>query len=181
MPSGVVSIASTLIVGYGVRFTSNRWAWVIVCCIPGIIGGGLLSFATQNRAAQLAGIYLVNTITAVLIIIYQWTASNVAGTTKRVASVALIAGSFSVGNIIGPQTFQARDAPQYIPAKIAVLATQSAAALVAFVLFLYYVWANKRKDAAASITGAIGVESQSEQQLWEDQTDKQKPTFRYVY
>lgn len=178
MPSGIVSIASTLIVGFGVRYTSNRWAWFVACCVPGILGGGLLSFATNNRAAQLAGIYLVNAITATLIIIYQWTASNVAGSTKRVVGVALISGSFSVGNIIGPQTFQARDKPQYIPAKITVLATQAAAAGVAFVLFLYYVWANRRRDRVVS---EAGVEGKSEQEMWENQTDKRNKSFRYVY
>lgn len=65
-----------------------------------------MSFATGTKAGQLAGIYLVNSITATLIVIYQWTGSNVGGQTKRVISVALVSGSFSVGNIIGPQTFQ---------------------------------------------------------------------------
>lgn len=140
-----------------------------------------MSFATGNKAAQLAGIYLVNTITATLIVIYQWTGSNVAGQTKRVISVALVSGSFSVGNIIGPQTFQAKDAPDYIPAKTTVLATQAAAALLSFLLFLYYVWANKRKGAppVTAESSAVGVET--EEHMWEDQTDKQNPTFRYVY
>jgi len=168
-------------VGFGVRFTSNRWAWLVGCCIPGILGGSLLSFATKSKGAQLAGIYLVNTITATLILIYQWTGSNIAGQTKRVVSVALISGSFSVGNIIGPQTFQARDAPNYIPAKITVLATQAAAALVAIILFGYYVWANKQKSVAAPSTDGIPAEGMSEQHLWEDQTDNVNKTFRYVY
>ena len=177
MPSGLVSIASTLIVGWGVRYTSNRWAWLMLCCVPGILGGGLMSFA-KGKAPQLAGIYLVNAITATLIIIYQWTASNVAGHTKRVIGIALISGSFSVGNIIGPQTFQAKDAPQYTPAKITVLATQAAGALMAFVLFLYYVWANKRKDAASI---KVEVDDRDMEHLYEDQTDKENKTFRYVY
>ena len=182
MPSGIVSIASTLIVGYGVRATSNRWAWLVACCVPGILGGGLMSFSPKhNRAAQLAGIYLVNAITATLIIIYQWTASNVAGQTKRVIAVSLISGSFSIGNIIGPQTFQAKDAPGYRPAKITVLATQAAGACIASVLFVYYVWANKRKDAKQLSGEALEVENQSEKHLWEDQTDKENKTFRYVY
>lgn len=135
-----------------------------------------MSFAPSgNRAALLAGIYLVNTITASLIIIYQWTAANIAGQTKRVVSVALIAGSFSVGNIIGPQTFQARDAPRYIPAKIIVLATQAGAAIVAFALFLYYIGVNKRKITQHD------TEVESEQNMWEDQTDKRNVSFRYVY
>ena len=179
MPSGIVSIASTLIVGFGVRYTSNRWAWIVACCIPGVLGGGLMSFAPKsNRAAQLAGIYLVNAITATLIVIYQWTASNVAGHTKRVISIALISASFSVGNIIGPQTFQARDAPQYTPAKITVVATQAAGALIASILFAYYVWANRRKDAKGP--SAVSRDD-NEQHLWQDQTDKENKTFRYVY
>lgn len=34
MPSGVVSIFFTLLVGFGIRRTSNRWAWIIACIIP---------------------------------------------------------------------------------------------------------------------------------------------------
>ena len=49
--------------------------------------------------------------------------------------MSLVSVSFGVGNGIGLQTFQARDAPRYIPAKITVLATQAAAAGVAAVLF----------------------------------------------
>ena len=139
-----------------------------------------MSFANHSKGAQLAGIYLVNAITATLIVIYQWTASNVAGQTKRVISVALISGSFSVGNIIGPQTFQAKDAPAYTPAKITVLATQAAGALIAFVLFLYYVWTNERKNAPVPSLEGVDVD-QPEEQLWEDKTDKQNVTFRYVY
>jgi MFS family permease len=34
MPSGVISIFFTLLVGYGIRKQSHRWAWIIVCIIP---------------------------------------------------------------------------------------------------------------------------------------------------
>lgn len=115
MPSGIVSITATVVVGFGVRYigSGHRWFWLVLCCIPGILGGALMSFlpssrGNANKAGLLAGVYLVNSIVATLIILYQWTASNVAGHTKRVFSVALIAGAFSVGNIIGPQTFQAK-------------------------------------------------------------------------
>jgi hypothetical protein len=180
MPSGLVSIISILAVGYGVRFRSHRWAWLVACCVPGILGGGLLSFApSSNRAALLAGIYLINAITATLIILYQWTIANVAGHTKRVVASTLIAGSFSVGNIIGPQTFQAKDAPGYRPAKIAVMATQSAGAFVTVILFGYHVWANRQKDrkhGEESESDSMGVEA-----VWGNLTDKENPKFRYVY
>lgn len=124
---------------------------------------------------------MVNAITATLVVIFQWTASNVAGHTKRSASMALVAGSFSVGNIIGPQTFQAKDAPQYIPAKIIVLATQGGGALFALILFLYYIWANKRKISdSGNVEEDVAAEN-DEDGKWENLTDKQNKLFRYVY
>ncbi|KAF7117662.1 hypothetical protein CNMCM5793_006785 [Aspergillus hiratsukae] len=178
MPSGIVSIFFTLLVGIGIRRHSHRWAWLIVSTLPGILGGGLLSFLPkQNKAGVLIGIYLVNAVVATLPILYQWIAANCAGHTKRAFASALVAGSFSVGNIIGPQTFQARDAPEYHPAKIAVLATQAAGAVLSFVLFLYYVWENKRRDRAAE-----GHEDQAQDDTrWAGLTDKENKTFRYVY
>jgi MFS family permease len=35
MPSGAVSIFFTLLVGFGIRMQSHRWAWIVVCIIPG--------------------------------------------------------------------------------------------------------------------------------------------------
>ncbi|KAJ5768780.1 hypothetical protein N7520_003339 [Penicillium odoratum] len=175
-PSGIVSIFFTLLVGFGIRRTSNRWAWNVLCCIPGIIGSALFSFLPKkNKAGILIGVYLVNAIVATLPILYQWTMANCAGHTKRAFASALIAGSFSVGNIIGPQTFQARDAPGYRPAKIIVLATQASAAVLTIVLFLYYCWENRRRDRRGAVTEAIVDEVK-----WSGLTDKDNPQFRYV-
>jgi MFS family permease len=102
-PSGLISILSTLLVGLAIRTHSRRRLRLIL--------------PISNKPGLLAGVYLVNSITATLIIIYQWTTSNIAGHTKRIFAMALVSGSFSVGNIVGPQTFQARDASQFILAK----------------------------------------------------------------
>jgi hypothetical protein len=180
MSSGLVSIISILAVGYGVRFRSRRWAWLVACCVPSILGGRILSFApASNRAALLAGIYLINAIMATLVVLYQWTIANVAVHTKRVVASALIAGSFSVGNIIGPQTFQAKDAPGYRPAKITVMATQSAGAAVTIILLGSYARANRQKDrehGQDSDADSMGVED-----TWGNLTDKENPKSRYVY
>lgn len=184
MPSGIISIFATLMVGFGVRklASGHRWAWIVLCCVPGILGGALMSFLPSskthaNKAGLLAGVYLINFVVATLIVIYQWTASNVAGHTKRVVCMAAISGAFSVGNIIGPQTFQAKDAPQFVPAKIAVLATQAAGAGVTCVLFLYYRYANKQKERKEMRSNEISVEKSQ----WDNLTDKENVKFRYVY
>jgi hypothetical protein len=177
-PSGIVSIFFTLLVGFGIRTTSNRWAWNVLCTIPGIIGAAVLSFLPKtNKAGVLIGIYLVNAIVATLPILYQWTMANCAGHTKRAFASALVAGSFSVGNIIGPQTFQSRDAPEYKPAKIAVLATQAAAAVLSIVLFGYYKWQNRHRDQTESRID----DNTADENKWAGLTDKENPSFRYVY
>lgn len=89
-----------------------------------------------------------------------------------------------MGNIIGPQTFQAKDAPGYRPAKIAVMATQAGGAVVAGLLGLYYVWANMKKDVQMQREGEVAVRQETvgdEKVLWENLTDKENVRFRYVY
>ena len=51
--------------------------------------------------------------------------STDAGHTKKLTMNAIVLMSFCVGNIIGPETFQAKDAPQYIPAKVTIVAVLS--------------------------------------------------------
>ena len=34
MPSGVVSIFFTLLVGFGIRRSSHRWLWILACIVP---------------------------------------------------------------------------------------------------------------------------------------------------
>ena len=94
--------------------------------------------------------------------------------------MALIAGSFSIGSIVGPQTFRAKDAPGYLPAKITLMATQVVDAVLAFVIFGYYVWANGQKERKASAVGDRWG-SYSGENLWENLTDKENLSFRYVY
>ncbi|KAK4120285.1 MFS general substrate transporter [Parathielavia appendiculata] len=176
-PSGAVSIFFTLFVGFGIRMQSHRWAFIIACIIPAIIGGALMSFLpTSNRDGCLAGIYLVNAVVAPLAIFYNWIMANVGGATKRAFAAALISGSFSLGNIIGPQTFQAKDAPEYRPAKLAVMGTQAGCAFITFLLFLYYVWQNKKRTSENETEDAF-----MSQEAWSGKTDKENRKFRYAY
>lgn len=131
----------------------------------------------SNQAGLLAGIYMVNFIVPTVVIAYQFAAANTSGRTKRAFSTTLMAFSFGVGNIIGPQTFRSQDAPQYLPAKITVLATQSTGAVLAVVLFGYYKWSNsrsrQRQPAARDHHGQLVEEC--------DVTDRKNAAFRYVY
>ncbi|KAK6516914.1 hypothetical protein TWF506_006798 [Arthrobotrys conoides] len=181
MPSGAVSILSTILSGIIVGRSSTRSLWIAGLCIPGIVGGSLMSFLPMGqKAGNLIGIYLVNAITATLILIYTWLAANVAGHTKRIAASVVVSGSFSIGSIIGPMTFQAKDAPGYFPAKVTVLATQGAAAVVALALRFYYDFENRRRDRIERENAGEDKSETMSNVEWMNLTDRENTTFRYV-
>ncbi len=127
-----------------------------------MIGACLMSFLpASNTAGNLVDVYLTNTLSGALAIYYnvsyssctqggsrltahQWTAANTGSATKRAFVTATVSALFPVGNAIGPQSFQAKDAPEYRPIKITALATEAGASASTIVLFPYYAWQNKK-------------------------------------
>ena len=185
MPSGIVSIVSTLLCTFAILRGFPRWFSIVLLLIPTIIGAGLMSFISdKNQPGKLAGIYLINTIVAPLAIIYSWVGANTAGYTKRVASNATVAIGFSIANIIGPQTFQSRDAPNYIPAKITIFAVAGGAMVVSVLLRLLYGFRN-RKSVKVRQAQLAELEAEGTANLREEgdanQTDRTNKAFVYVY
>lgn len=140
-----------------------------------------MSFAPNSKPiAIIIGTNLVHSIIPTLMLAYQWAMSNCVGQTKRVVSSVFVSGALAIGSIIGPQTFQDRDKPEYKPAKIAILATQGGGAFFAVLLFAYYYWANRRKDRVEAALGPDSATGEGRQE-WGSKTDKENLSFRYVY
>jgi sugar phosphate permease len=186
MPSGVISIVSTLLCTFAILRGFPRWLSIVLLLVPTVIGAGLMSFiSTDNQAGKLAGIYLINTIVAPLAIIYSWVGSNVASYTKRVAANAIVAIGFSIANIIGPQTFQARDAPGYLPAKITIFGVAGGAMIISVVLRGLYGFRNRktiqyRQAQLDEFSTSPGL-SMEQSDEFQDQTDRANKAFVYVY
>lgn len=122
VPSGCITIAAVLLAGIGARFIKQRWLFICIAAVPSALAGALMSFV-RTKSGVLAGVLLIQFNVAVTPIMYSWVAANIAGNTKRPIVMSLAACAFNLGNVIGPRTFQARDAPEYIPAKITIIAT----------------------------------------------------------
>ena len=120
---------------------------------------------------------MVNEITGVQPVDFQWIMCNTAGHTKRAFVSAALNAAFAVGNIIGPQTFKARDAPQYEPAKVALVCCWAVSVALALVLVVYYVLVNRSRNKKE---GAENTEI-SESKAFAGLTDKQNLSFRYQY
>lgn len=63
MPSGIVSIVSTMVSTYAIAKGFSRWLAIDLLLLPTLTGSCLMSFLpASNRGGCLAGIYLVNTV-----------------------------------------------------------------------------------------------------------------------
>lgn len=129
----------------------------------------------NNKAGKLIGNYMTNCIGASLPLLYSWVGANYAGHTKKVTMNATLLISFCLGNIIGPLTFTDESAPDYVPAKIAIIVTCAVAMGLTLGLRYYYLWENRRRDKLAGERGlghVVDVE-------FADRTDKENLEFRY--
>ncbi|GMG20642.1 unnamed protein product [Ambrosiozyma monospora] len=180
MPSGVVSIISTLLSAYFIMKGFPRGLSIMLLCLPAVTGGALMSFLPKhNQAGLLVGIYMINTIVAPLAIVYAWIGSCVAGHTKKVCFNISVMIGFAVGNITGPQSYRVKDAPQYLPAKISMLVTQAVSVVIAFAILITYFYRNKQRDHSQV---DIEVDDKEEMEnVWSNKTDFENPYFRYCY
>jgi hypothetical protein len=85
--------------------------------------------------------------------------------------------AYTVGNIISPQTFQARDAPRYLPAKISIVILYFLITVDLCLIRLVYVYRNKKRDAEKANRGEDFVLEKNHEFL--DLTDLQNQEFRY--
>lgn len=70
MPSGIVSIISTMASTYAIAKGFSRWLAIDILLIPTLLGSCLMSFLpTDNKGGCLAGIYLVNTVFFLVILV----------------------------------------------------------------------------------------------------------------
>ena len=88
---------------------------------------------------------------------------------------AVLLISFCIGNILGPLTFTAQSAPNYIPAKIAIIATCATAAVLSIGLQIYYRLENRRRDRLFR----YGTVEHKEDIEFADITDRKNLEFRY--
>ncbi|KAK0639885.1 allantoate permease [Cercophora newfieldiana] len=180
MPAGLVSMTVQAVPAFFIRRgIGHRWAWAIATLIPTMLGSALMSFLpNSNKAGLLAGIYLINCLPGPLTVFWSWAPANIAGATKRAFVTAILAAMSAAGSSTGPQTFQAKDAPDYRPAKITALATQAASGCTIIALFFWYVYQNKHRR---KVTDAETREAFMNPEVWERLTDRENKAFRYTY
>ncbi|KAK4950414.1 hypothetical protein LTR10_011395 [Elasticomyces elasticus] len=165
LPGAAVAFVSVWLGTWWAGRYNGRGIAIIALIVPTLLGGALMAWLPpDNKAGLLVGNYLTNTVGSTLPLMYSWIGANLN---------AIVLMSFCVGNVIGPETFQAKDAPEYIPAKITIVAVLSAAVVLVIALDLLFIRENKARER----TGHVDMPTNFE---FMDLTDKENRTFRYL-
>ncbi|KAI7777690.1 hypothetical protein LA080_003183 [Diaporthe eres] len=109
-PLGAYEIVVLIGLTYLASKTGQRLWICIAGHIPSIVGAILM--ATTNKVPALIGFYLSGGIPIGWTTILALQSTNVAGSTKKITVTCIGTIAYTIGNIISPQTFQAKDAPR---------------------------------------------------------------------
>lgn len=102
--------------------------------------------------------------------------ANVSGHTKKLTINATVFLAYCIANIVGPQIFIAKEAPDYSTGYSAIMAFE----VVAIVCMAAYaagcIIENRRRDRKEGVNVEVSVNDQLG-----DLTDYEKKGFRYIY
>jgi ACS family allantoate permease-like MFS transporter len=175
-PGGAVEIVALILSGFLGDKLRNR---LLVCTsglVIAIIGMLLITCLDNSHSiGRLVGFYLTQASPTPFVALLSLISTNVAGWTKKTTVAAMYLIGYCVGNIIGPQVFQAKDAPDYLPAKITIIVCWFLSLLDIFFIYGWCRWQNKKK---AEIRAQPGYQKLEGQEFY-DLTDGENPEFIY--
>ncbi|WWD21473.1 hypothetical protein CI109_105959 [Kwoniella shandongensis] len=169
-------ILAAIYVNHRTHYLNVRTYLMAGVTVLTVIGFALMAF-TKGIAPRLIGYYLTGSSNAVFVLALSLVSGNVGGTTKKVLASAAIFLGVAVGNIVGPYSFLASEAPVYRTGIIVCMASRSAEIVVILLLRICFVLPNRLRDKKF----ADGDERYDPNvQEFNDLTDKQNLHFRYV-
>ena len=121
IPGNIIQVLSLLASG----FISSRYPNVrcVVMLVGNLIcvgaGGALVALHEDDKWARLVALWLCSFQSVGFAMSLTMVSSNVAGYTKKQVTGAILFIGYCVGNVLGPQTFRAKEAPLYPSAYIA--------------------------------------------------------------
>ena len=176
-PGGAVEVIALISLGWLGDHYGNRLLFGATGLSIGLVGVILMVAVPRSMpAGRLAGYYLTQAAPTAFVALLSLIASNVAGYTKKTTVAAIYLMSYCVGNIIGPQTFRPKDAPQYVPAEITIIVCYCACLVDFGFIYWYCKYQNRKKAAFRAQPGYVKEDNLE----WLDKTDRYVswyPTF----
>ncbi|KAF6830607.1 allantoate permease [Colletotrichum musicola] len=167
-----------------VKKTGQNLYVMLGFCVPSVVGTVLLMTLPNNTFAQHIGLLICYYIT-----LSFWSAQtlalslisrNIAGQTKKQIAVGLNFIIWAAGNAIGPQVFLSWNGPRYFIAFATHLGCYALLILIIIALRVHLTRQNKKRDEMAA-AGVAEASPDYTAHAFEDMTDKENLSFRYVF
>ncbi|EIT74891.1 major facilitator superfamily domain-containing protein [Aspergillus flavus] len=181
MPLGAAQIVFLLITaGVATAIRNTRILMMIFNTTVSLVGMVLVwKLDEDNQKGRLTGLALGAVFAVNIPLSLSIISSNVAGFTKRSTTSALMFVAYCVGNIVGPQFFLSSEEPHYPTGMKAAISGLALGAFFLICLYVYYIFENKRRDAAYGPPSELTEEEERMQGL-SNKTDLEIESFRYV-
>jgi hypothetical protein len=136
----------------------------------------------HNKATQvglLISYYIVLSFWAAQTLAMSLLSRNVGGQTKKTVCVAANFIAWATGNAIGPQVFLTRDAPRYFIA----FSTHLGCYVLLVIVIVFLRWELRRRNASKEALAREVAEARDEGLVhaFDDLTDRENTSFRYIY
>ncbi|KAL5527492.1 hypothetical protein ACEPAG_6283 [Sanghuangporus baumii] len=187
-PGGLIGSIATLAIGWYADKRNERMVPIVLSMIPTIVGTAMLVGLNDSgkKGALLFASWIVGFYGCSLAILYAYNASNTSGHTKKVTVNAMTLAAFSLGNIIGTETFLPKDAPDYLPGKLSILILLGSQFVLCFIIRFINLRLNKKKREyivelkARNRWTDEDIKREREKHAFLDLTDIQNPYFVYT-
>lgn len=157
---------------------NNRCILIMVFLLPNIAGAFGLHYVPESfRGGRLACYYLTAPINAAFVLLLSLQTGNIAGHTKKVVTSACLFLGYCVGNIAGPFFYKTDQAPEYVLGIWSMIAAHLIELVVVAVLRFLLQMENRRRDRARGDSGHEVTLAEA----FSDLTDRENPSFRYIY
>ncbi|KAK6385596.1 uncharacterized protein PV06_08172 [Exophiala oligosperma] len=183
MPAGALEFVLMLIITWVCLKVANTRTWCMITALTIALVGSIMVFAApyHNKAALLAGYYMIYAFPTGYILLLSMISANTAGHTKKVVTNSMAMIGYSTGNIIGPQFFKPSQQPRYGLGIGACLVSFAILIVMLIGVRIYLVFQNKRRDITRQqIHGQVEDHTTTEFDF-KNLTDKQNPLFVYAY
>ncbi|KAL5603230.1 hypothetical protein FOBRF1_010763 [Fusarium oxysporum] len=181
LPTGVIGTTFQILLSIpSAKFKGYR-CFIIACAnlVPLVCAVLLWQLPRDNRHGLLASYLCFWTYFTPYVLSTSLPMANTSGHTKKVTMNALWFIAYSLGNILGPQAFRAKDAPNYTAGFTGLLVCVVVAIAAISMYGVLCRQENSKRDRESRHTEVDHQVETSE--AFNDLTDKEKPSFRYVY
>lgn len=178
MPQGAVEVVGCIGLAMSTKYVRSKMLVACIGVLLTLMACCMLAFS-ESIPVRYAGLTMQTFLPIGFICLLSNISSNVAGHTKKTTVNAIFLIGYCVGNLIGPQTFIAKEAPDYKTAEICMVVFMIVALLCLLGLWYSYWIDNKRKDAEMESEATLKF-LEIESPEFADYTDKENPLFRYI-